>query len=155
MLHCGNASEWTGTGVDLVLTNPYAALPPCLRSTPAIVSNFAERKSRCEGYIGRELDEIATWGRGHRNRVWVAGLDPVPVDLSDLIEDEETPRRGWFPLELPLRLLRAYARPGMTICDPFMGRGTVGKACLLLGMKFIGIDRDPDRVELARRYIGC
>lgn len=154
ILHCGDATAWSGTA-DLVLTNPYAALPPGLRGQPMIVSNFAARKSLCERYAGTALTEIGAWGRGLRNRVWVAGLATASIDLTDLVEDEEIPGRGWFPLELPLRLLRRYGRPGMTVCDPFMGRGTTGKACKLLGLDFIGIDRDPARVALARDYIGC
>ncbi len=35
------------------------------------------------------------------------------------------------------------------ILDPFMGSGTTGVACVKLGRKFIGIEREPDYFEIA------
>jgi hypothetical protein len=152
-LICGDASQWVGGGVDLVLTNPYAPLPACLLGVPALVTNFAERREKTEGFVGAALAEVGIWARGGRNIVWAANMPAKLVELSDLVEEEFMPGRGWFPLDLPRRLLDAFGKPGMTIWDGFMGRGTVGKACLERGMSFIGIDRDPERVELARKYI--
>ena len=47
--------------------------------------------------------------------------------------------------------------PGMTVCDPFMGSGTTGIACVRQGRKFIGVERDPEyyaiAVERIRREI--
>lgn len=154
VLICGDAREFVGEA-DLVLTNPYAPLPQCLLGLPMLISNFAERKTLCESYVRADLIELSGWGSGHRNRVWVANTAPVAVDLSDLVEEEETPGRGWFPLELPLRLLRAYAQPSSIVIDPFMGRGTVGRACKMLGHDFIGIDIQPERVEKAKGYIAA
>ena len=41
-------------------------------------------------------------------------------------------------------------KAGDTILDPFMGSGSTGIAALRLGMKFIGIEKDPDHFETAR-----
>ena len=41
----------------------------------------------------------------------------------------------------------------MTILDPFMGSGTTGVACMNLGRKFIGIEREPKYFEIACRRI--
>jgi hypothetical protein len=35
------------------------------------------------------------------------------------------------------------------ICDPYLGSGTTGVACLQAGRRFIGIERDPRYFELA------
>ena len=35
------------------------------------------------------------------------------------------------------------------ICDPFMGSGTTGVACMDLGRKFIGIEIEPKYYEIA------
>ena len=39
------------------------------------------------------------------------------------------------------------------VCDPFMGSGTTGVACVNLGRKFIGIEREPKYYDIARRRI--
>lgn len=40
-----------------------------------------------------------------------------------------------------------------TILDPFMGSGTTGVACVKMGRKFIGIEREPKYFEIACRRI--
>jgi DNA modification methylase len=40
-----------------------------------------------------------------------------------------------------------------TILDPFMGSGTTGVACVKMGRKFIGIEREPEYFEIACRRI--
>jgi site-specific DNA-methyltransferase (adenine-specific)/modification methylase len=39
------------------------------------------------------------------------------------------------------------------ILDPFMGSGTTGVACVNLGRKFIGIEKEPKYFDIARRRI--
>ncbi|WP_037616358.1 DNA-methyltransferase [Streptomyces aureus] len=55
-----------------------------------------------------------------------------------------------FPIELPLRCIKAGCRPGGTVLDPFSGSGTTGAAARQLGRKYIGIDLNPDYHDLAR-----
>ena len=40
-----------------------------------------------------------------------------------------------------------------TILDPFMGSGTTGVACVNLGRKFIGIEREPKYFDIACKRI--
>jgi DNA modification methylase len=42
---------------------------------------------------------------------------------------------------------------GETILDPFMGSGTTGVACMNLGRKFIGIEREVKYFDIACRRI--
>lgn len=58
-----------------------------------------------------------------------------------------------FPLELPRRFMRLLTAPGDTVLDCFMGSGTTALAALHEGRHFIGGDRLPAYVELARRNI--
>jgi len=63
------------------------------------------------------------------------------------------------PTQKPVPVMRwalEHAGDVETVCDPFMGSGTTGVACVELGKKFIGIERDPayfneacKRIELA------
>jgi len=56
------------------------------------------------------------------------------------------------PTQKPLALMEwclGFLPDAETILDPFMGSGTTGVACVKLGRKFIGIEREPDYFEIA------
>jgi modification methylase len=59
------------------------------------------------------------------------------------------------PEALLHRVLLASTRPGEVVLDPFFGTGTTGAVAKRLGRRFIGIERDPDYVALARRRIAA
>lgn len=46
------------------------------------------------------------------------------------------------PLALMLELVELFTDPGDLVLDPYAGSGTTGVACLRLGRRFIGIERD-------------
>jgi hypothetical protein len=50
-------------------------------------------------------------------------------------------------------LIDRFSAPGDVIVDPFCGGGTTGKAALLLGRRFIGLDVDAAVVEKTRRRL--
>jgi site-specific DNA-methyltransferase (adenine-specific) len=50
-------------------------------------------------------------------------------------------------------LCRLVTPPGGVVLDPFMGSGSTGKAALLEGFRFIGIERDAGYAEIARARI--
>lgn len=57
------------------------------------------------------------------------------------------------PTELMRYLVRLVTPPGGVVLDPFMGSGSTGKAALLEGFKFLGIDMTAEYVEIARARI--
>lgn len=57
------------------------------------------------------------------------------------------------PTELMRYLVRLVTPPGGTVLDQFCGSGSTGKACMLEGFNFIGIDKTPEYVEIARARI--
>ena len=57
------------------------------------------------------------------------------------------------PTDLMRYLCRLVTPPGGVVLDPFMGSGSTGKAALLEGFDFIGIEREPEYLEIARRRI--
>jgi modification methylase len=59
------------------------------------------------------------------------------------------------PEALLHRVLLASTRPGEVVLDPFFGTGTTGAMAKRLGRRFIGIERDPSYVSLARRRIAA
>ena len=57
------------------------------------------------------------------------------------------------PTDLMAYLCRLVTPPGGTVMDPFMGSGSTGKAAVLEGFNFIGIDLSPEYVAIARARI--
>lgn len=55
-----------------------------------------------------------------------------------------------FPIDLPIRCIKAGCKPGGTVLDPFSGSGTTGAAARQLGRKYVGVDLNPAYHDLAR-----
>lgn len=53
------------------------------------------------------------------------------------------------PLELMRHLIRLVTPLGGTVLDPFLGSGTTGIAAELEGFAWLGIEQDPESVEIA------
>jgi site-specific DNA-methyltransferase (adenine-specific) len=46
------------------------------------------------------------------------------------------------PTALMQYLIRLITPPGGVVCDPFMGSGSTGKAAMIEGVAFIGMEQD-------------
>ena len=57
------------------------------------------------------------------------------------------------PTDLMRYLCRLVTPPGGVVLDPFMGSGSTGKAALLEGFDFIGIERDPAYFAIAQERV--
>ena len=66
---------------------------------------------------------------------------------------EGRPHPTLKPLELMLEIVEDFTQPGDLILDPFMGSGTTGVACRMLGRRFIGWEMNRDYFEIAQRRI--
>lgn len=82
------------------------------------------------------------WNGGGHRAFWSFGVEH---------EDRVHPTQK--PLALMLRLVEQFTDPGDVIFDPFCGSGTTGVACLRLGRRFVGVERDPKYVALARERL--
>lgn len=92
------------------------------------------------------------WNGGGRPAVWshvIAGKDCVRHHPTEK------------PLDLMLALITDFTDPGDIVLDPFAGSGTTGVACIRLGRRFIGFERDEKhaatavkRLSAARRQEG-
>ena len=69
----------------------------------------------------------------------------------------DTIRKNHHPTVKPTALMRYLCKlvtqPNGLILDPFCGSGSTGKAAIMEGFNFIGIDKEPEYVEIARRRI--
>lgn len=94
------------------------------------------------------------------------GLDDfTPITTSDGREKAadnayqrgKTERANHHPTVKPTELMRWLVRlmtpKGGTVLDPFMGSGSTGKAAMLEGFGFTGIDLTPEYIEIARARI--
>ena len=105
----------------------------------------ASKKDRNEGLDGfepkREADRIIDDGVGGDN----------PRNRSN------TPKANHHPTVKPTDLMRYLCRlvtpPNGTILDPFTGSGSTGKAAVLEGFNFIGIEQSAEYVEIAKARI--
>lgn len=62
------------------------------------------------------------------------------------------------PTQKPIEVMRWTLRwaalpPESLVVDPYCGAGTTGVACMNMGLRFIGIEREEKYVEIARRRI--
>jgi len=96
------------------------------------------------------------------------GLDGfTPATTSDgraVVADNayqrgKTERANTHPTVKPTDLMRYLCRlvtpPGGVVLDPFMGSGSTGKAAILEGFQFIGIEREAEYVEIAKARIAA
>ncbi len=112
----------------------------------------ASKKDRDEGCEGLE-ERIICITEGHgRGDINTSKGDGTGVR-------ENRPRRNHHPTVKPTALMRYLCRlvtpPSGTVLDPFMGSGSTGKAAVLEGFNFIGIEREAEYVEIAKARIAA
>ena len=98
------------------------------------------------------------------------GLEALPVVQvkmnngndadGDPVSDRFTKMaRNTHPTVKPAKLMRYLCRlvtpPGGLVLDPFCGSGSTGKAAVLEGFRFVGIEREAEYVEIARARIAA
>ncbi len=84
---------------------------------------------------------------------WLIPLCGGPERMRDTDGKKAHPTQK--PEALLHRVLLASTRPGDIVLDPFFGTGTTGAVAKLLGRRFIGIERDPAYIAVARRRIAA
>jgi len=114
---------------------------------------YTAKTSRAEREVGRMYAE----DQGTKRRAGLAGADR-DGDLDDLSERwRARPTHNDHPTVKPVDLMQWLCRlvtpPGGLVLDPFLGSGSTGMAALREGFDFIGIEREPEYVAIARARI--
>ena len=71
--------------------------------------------------------------------------------------ERTTARANTHPTVKPTKLMQWLCRlitpPDGIVLDPFMGSGSTGKAAMLEGFRFVGMEMSPDHMEIAKARI--
>jgi site-specific DNA-methyltransferase (adenine-specific) len=105
----------------------------------------ASKRDRDEGCEGMPLVETMRYS------------EKAQGPLAQQTPSKPVPQRNHHPTVKPTDLMRYLCRlvtpPDGIVLDPFMGSGSTGKAAILEGFQFIGIDMTPEYVDIARARI--
>ncbi len=79
------------------------------------------------------------------------GITDVWSDIDFYEEKRFHPTQK--PIKLIERIIKASSDPGMVVLDPFLGAGSTALACKNLGRNYIGIEKDPGYVSMAKERV--
>ena len=103
----------------------------------------ASKADRDEGCEGMQAKQYSHDGR------------ETPIENAYQRNDSKS--RNHHPTVKPTKLMKFLCRlitpPAGTVLDPFMGSGSTGKAAVLEGFNFIGIEKDAEYIAIARARI--
>jgi site-specific DNA-methyltransferase (adenine-specific) len=155
----GGASSWSSAGVGRARmwgarpewdTKPDAALLQWICEQPAVIwgGNYFAGLPVVKGWL--VWDKCADMTQAQAELAWsnipanvrVYKRSPLGVFGNGGANDETKAHPTQKPLSLMRWCIEQAGRP-QTILDPFAGSGSTGVAALQMGLRFIGIERDP------------
>ena len=104
----------------------------------------ASKADRDEGLEGFELKQGGSLSGGADTRNEIAKTNQ-PL--------RSNPHPTVKPTQLMRYLVKLVTPQGGLVLDPFMGSGSTGKACMLEGMRFIGMELSEEYVKIAEARI--
>lgn len=121
--------------------------PESVRDRPTRSHEYVFLLSKSERYYYDYLAvrEKTNGGERMRNRrtVWSINTEAFPEAHF-----------ATFPPALIEPCIIAGSAKGDVVLDPFFGSGTVGEVCRRLGRGFVGIELNPEYLEIAQRRLG-
>ena len=108
---------------------------------------------------GTLANNVMKWGTGGINingEQWPTNIihdGCIPERFFYQLQDKEKYHPVSKPTALMQYLCRLVTPPGGTVLDPFCGSGSTGKAAVLEGFDFIGIEKKLEYVEISRRRL--
>jgi len=113
----------------------------------ATLRNRQPRADKTQYRVGGDYETVEYGDTGSASRFFYC----AKASKSDRGESNGHPTVK--PTELMRYLVRLVTQPGGTVLDPFTGSGSTGKAAVLEGFEFIGIEREAEYVAIAEARI--
>ena len=109
---------------------------------------------------GHGSSHSENWGKKDREFHWQGDTGSAArffycAKASKRDRDADNKHPTVKPTDLMRYLCRLVTPPGGVVLDPFTGSGSTGKAALLEGFRFVGIEREAEYVEIARARIAA
>lgn len=93
-------------------------------------------------------------GFGKKIENWISRSMAFPTNVLNLAtECSNRKHSAVFPEALPEWFIRLFTQEGDTVLDPFMGSGTTLRVAKRLGRSAVGIEIQPEYVELVRNEL--
>jgi len=107
-----------------------------------------------------EEKSIGAKGNGIRRVCATCGTSALEAHLCECEEKNwinPATKKNNHPTVKPYNLMKYLVTlvtpPNGTVLDPFMGSGSTGKAAVRCGFNFVGIELDPDYLQIAKARI--
>jgi DNA modification methylase len=111
----------------------------------------ASKKDRDEG-LDMVVEKAMAWGNQAKAELKRGNID-FKADGDSTKHNQVQMRKNNHPTVKPTELMRYLCRlvtpQGGVVLDPFMGSGSTGKAAIMSGYKFIGIEMSEEYFEIA------
>jgi len=141
-----SAAKFMGSG--MVPPNAYVTLE---HEYVLVFRNGGDSRSFEPG-ADRRYEAAYFWEE--RNRWFSDVWTDVRGDLQALDHDDLRERSAAYPFEIPYRLINMYSIYGDTVCDPFWGTGTTSLAAMVAGRDSVGVERQPEFVDVFDEQVG-
>lgn len=102
---------------------------------------------------GAGHESIATAWAGAGRSSWNGGGSRGVYTHCVGSNGQTSPHPTTNPTALMLELVELFTDPGDIVLDPFCGSGTTGVACIRLGRRFIGIEKDAKYAAVAQERL--
>jgi site-specific DNA-methyltransferase (adenine-specific) len=125
---------------DVIWQKPNA-MPESVKDRPTRSHEYLFFLTKNERYYYDRSAVPEVNGRNLRS-VWDINTQPFPEAHF-----------ATFPTELAERCIKTTSKPGDVVLDPFLGSGTTAVAAVQHSRAFLGIELNPEYVEITRRRI--
>jgi DNA modification methylase len=103
----------------------------------------------------KHTDKLIDWNiRAHPNKATVkasrVGDKYERTNIWRITPAHDQRHPAIFPVELAEKVITYYSFKGDVVLDPFAGIGTVGKAAIKLGRRFVLLEQNPKYVSIIR-----